>query len=124
MKGMYGSSSIHSIHSLWYVEAQRDLSNQLKTSLLAPLPTYLMTEAFLTEFNSKKLIDSQNLYSEDQEVYYPHDNGQNCAYPLGHRVLAFAHDGVINASLLKCSACKKTSSFLPQYINHHSACVR
>jgi hypothetical protein len=55
MKGMYGSSSIHSIHSLWYVEAQRDLSNQLKTSLLAPLPTYLMTEAFLTEFNSKKM---------------------------------------------------------------------
>ena len=57
-------------------------------------------------------------------MYYPHDNGQNCAYPLGHRVLAFAHDGVINASLLKCSGCKKTSSFLPQYINHHSACVR
>jgi hypothetical protein len=43
------------IQPLWYIEAQRGLSTRPKTSLLTPLPTYLMTEAFLPHFNSQEI---------------------------------------------------------------------
>ena len=35
------------IHPLWYLEAQRDLSNQPKTSFTTSPLTYPMAEAFL-----------------------------------------------------------------------------
>jgi 2,3-bisphosphoglycerate-dependent phosphoglycerate mutase len=44
-------------------------------------------------------------------VYYPHDNGQNFANPFSQRVLAFAHGGVINASVAEVLRLQKDFLF-------------
>ena len=56
-----GTRSNNSIQSLWYVEAQRGFSTRPKTSLLGPLPTYLMTEAFLHFHSLKKFVNKRGL---------------------------------------------------------------